>query len=254
MSKAILMTLVLASTFSTTFADEPGTEQVNKEREEWTRRYFAAQGTAVPDGGVTVLPEKQMSEYYTFKEQRAKSRASVQKYGYIKESVPDAQLLMKVSADTQQRRLASSSANSTEEGLRRSVGEIEMAYNFHGVPAHEMSIDLGVAPSVTYVKGRGWAGATQFFEKDGVGTCSYRENNLQFSHGAAVISEESSTKDVNGKVTVAAVTGQEGEGFMYSVNWYDNHYFRELNCARTTFSSATMKSVLKLAQSIDSHG
>jgi hypothetical protein len=51
--------------------------QAAKEREEWTRQHFAKQGSPIPDGGVTVMPEKQMSEYKTFKDKRAKESSMV---------------------------------------------------------------------------------------------------------------------------------------------------------------------------------
>ena len=54
----------------------------------------------------------------------------------------------------------------------------------------------------------------QYFEKENLGNCSYRENNLKFSHGAAIIPEEDATKDVNVKVTVANVTGEKNNVFL----------------------------------------
>src|SRR3990167_1550823 len=68
--------------------DEAKMAQVAKEREEWTKQYFANKGSPAPGGGVTVMPEKQMSEYTSFKAQRAKERAEVKKYGYIKQFLP----------------------------------------------------------------------------------------------------------------------------------------------------------------------
>lgn len=246
MYKTTMSALLFIMTF-TTFADEVNSEQVAKERQEWEKRYFSAQGTAVPDGGVTVLPESRMSAFSI--EERAKNKASIQRYGYIKEPSSEAQSLMNFS--TEHPLAPTGSVSSNDEGLHRTISEIHMAYDFHGVPNQEISKDLGVVPSVTYVKDKGWAGAIQFFEKNEVGTCSYRENNLIFSHGAAAISEETATRDVNGKVTVANVKGQKDTGFLYSISWYDNHYFRELNCANAQLSIDKMKSVLKLAQSID---
>jgi len=232
--------------------DSANMAKVAKERAEWTKQYFAKQGAPVPGGGVTVLPERQMSEYNTFKTQRAKERADIKKYGYIKKFSPQIQSLLNFK-EVSKNQFVAKSSNPSNEGLRHSINEIEMAYNFKGVPAHAVTTMLGFAPSVSYVKGEGWAGAMQFFEKAGLGNCSYRENNLMFSHGAAVIPEEEVTKDINEKVTVAIITGQKGSGFLYSIDWYDNSYFRELKCANEKYDQSIMNSVLELAREIDNN-
>lgn len=227
--------------------------KVAKKREEWTKQYFAKQGAPIPDGGVTVVPERQMSEYNTFKEQRIKEQADIKKYGYVKQFLPQIQSLLNFK-EISKNRFNAQSTDPAAEGMYHSINEIEMAYDFKGVPAHAITTMLGVAPSVTRIKGQGWAGAIQFFEKDGLGNCSYRENNLKFSHGAAIIPEEDVTKDVNGKVTVTNITGEPQAGFLYSVNWFDNNYFRELKCANEKFDPSIMRSVLELAKGIDDNG
>jgi hypothetical protein len=233
--------------------DATNLAKVAKEREEWTKQHFAKQGSPVPDGGVTVIPEQQMSEYHTFKAQRAQERADIKKYGYIKQFLPQTQSLLNLK-EISKNQFIIKSVNPANEGLRHNVNEIEMAYDFKGVPAHTVTAMLGVAPSVTYIKGQGWAGAMQFFYKTGIGNCSYRENNLKFSHGAAIIPEEDATKDVNGKVTVANVTGEKNAGFLYSIDWYDNSYFRELKCANGKYDPTIMSSTLELARLIDNNG
>jgi len=254
MNKKLIVALLFpAVAFSGENLDAAKLAKAAKEREEWTKQHFAKQGSPVPDGGVTVMPEKQMSEYKTFKEQRTKERADIQKYGYIKQFLPQTQSLLNFK-EVSKNQFVAKSASPTHEGLRRSVNELEMAYDFKGVPTHLVSNMLGVAPSVTFIEGKGWAGAMQYFEKAGLGNCSYRENNLQFSHGAAIIPEEDATRDINGKVTVANVTGENSNGFLYSVDWYNNNYFRELKCANEKFEPSIMSSVMELARGIDNNG
>lgn len=69
-------------------------DNVVKERNEWTKRHFTAQGGPVPESGVTVIPEEQMSQYNRFKAQRAKEKSDFKKYGYIRESLPQTQSLI----------------------------------------------------------------------------------------------------------------------------------------------------------------
>jgi hypothetical protein len=249
-----LMALILfptASALSTENLDSNKLAQIAKAREEWTKQHFADQGSPVPDGGVTVIPERQMSEYKTFKKQRAKERADVAKYGYIKKSLPQTQSLLNFKEIAKNQ--FAKSANPADEGMRRSISEIEMAYEFKGVPAHMVST-IGFAPSVTYIKGKGWAGVTQFFEKSELGICSYRENNLKFSHGAAIIPEEDATHEVNGKVTVSTIIGEQSDGFLYRVDWYDKDYFRELKCVNSEYAPSFMASTIELARQIDNNG
>jgi len=251
--KLILALLFPAVAFAGENLDAAKLAQISKEREEWTKQHFAKQGSPAPDGGVTVMPEKQMSEYKSFKAQRAKERADVKKYGYINQFLPQTQSLLNFKEVSKNQFIAKSS-NPAHEGLRHSVNELEMAYDFKGIPNHLVTKMLGIAPSVTFIPGQGWAGAMQYFEKENLGNCSYRENNLKFSHGAAIIPEEDATKDVNGKVTVANVTGEKNNGFLYSVDWYDNSFFRELKCAKNDYTSDALASVVELARQIDNNG
>lgn len=253
MNKKLIVALFFpVAAFSGENLDSAQMAQVAKERAEWTKQHFAKQGSPIPDGGVKVIPAKQMSQYTKFKEQRAKERADINRYGYIKQSSPQVQSLMNFK-EVSKNQFSVKSASPTSEGLRHNINEIQMAYEFKGVPTSLVSRMLGVAPSVTFIQGQGWAGAMQFFEKSGLGNCSYRENNLKFSHGSAIIPEEDATKDVNGKITVSNVTGETNAGFMYSVDWYDNNFFRELKCAKSEYTPDTLASMLELAREIDNN-
>jgi hypothetical protein len=254
MNKKLIVALLFpAVAFAGENLDADQLAKAAKEREEWTKQHFAKQGSPIPDGGITVIPENQMSEYNKFKAQRAKERADIKKYGYINQFLPQTQSLLNFKEVTKNQFVAKS-ANPANEGLRHNINDIEMAYDFKGVPNHLVTQMLGIAPSVTFIKGSGWAGAVQFFEKVGLGNCSYRENNLKFSHGAAIIAEEDATKDVNGKVTVTNVTGKNTDGFLYSVDWYDNSFFRELKCAKSDYTADTIVSMIELARQIDNNG
>lgn len=250
--KLITLLLFPAITFANQELNSVQMDKVAKEREEWTKQHFAKQGAPIPDGGIKVMPEQQMSEYKTFKAQRTKERSDIKRYGYIKQHLPEAQSLLNFK-EISKNQFAKSS-NNTDEGLRHSINEIKMAYDFKGVPFHLTTKMLGVAPSVTFIQGQGWAGAMQFFETASLGNCSYRENNLKFSHGSAIIPEEDATNEVNGKITVAHVTGENSSGFLYNVDWYDNNFFRELKCAKSDYQPDALLSAIQLARQIDSNG
>lgn len=246
MRRIIFLFLLLLSFF--VHSEDVDSDNVIKERDEWTKRHFAAEGGPVPDGGVKVVPEEQMAQYQRFKEQRNKEKSDFKKYGYIRESLPQTQSLMNFKEVVKHQLLV---GKNDPGGLKDNIRDVNMAYEFHGVPLGSVDSVLGVAPSVTYVSGHGWAGAVQYFEKLDLGICSYRENNLKYSHGAAIIPAEDVSRDVNGKVTVAVITGEKGHGFMYGIDWYDNNYFRELKCANANFDASVLERVMQLAIVID---
>ena len=241
---SILLFLPAISVFSESGID---LDKIAKERAEWVEKTFTAKGTPVPDSGVKVIQQKKMSTYKMLKSQINKEQSDIKKYGYINEALPQIQSLLNFKEIMNQ-----SSLNSNgKESIKQNISDIQMAYEFRAIPVGVATSVYGFTPSVTYIKAKGWVGIIQFFAKDNIGNCSFRENNLKFSHGAAIIPEEEATKEVNGKVTVAITTGQQDYGFMYSVDWYDNNFFRELKCANKKFKKETMNNVIELAKMID---
>ena len=83
MKKICTLFLLLVGTIA--YADEAS---LHDARAAWARDYFAKKGGPVPDGGVTILPEKQMSQYNRFKDERIKSKKDILKYGYISKEEP----------------------------------------------------------------------------------------------------------------------------------------------------------------------
>tara|TARA_Y100001968_G_scaffold81591_1_gene72678 strand:+ start:605 stop:1204 length:600 start_codon:yes stop_codon:yes gene_type:complete len=197
-----------------------------------------------------VIPEHQMSGYNIFGSQRAKERDDIKKYGYIRQSLPQTQSLLNFK-EVSKNQFINVSSNPMKEGSRHSIDDIDMAYDFKGVPSYLITQSLGIAPSVTFIQGKGWAGAMQFFAHENIGNCSYRENNLKLSHGSAIIPEEDVTREVNGKVTISNVTGEIHHGFLYSVDWYDQSFFHELKCAKINYSPDILLEVIALAKQID---
>ena len=57
--------------------------------------------------------------------------------------------------------------------------------------------------------------------------------------------------DINNKITVFNVEGNKSSGYLYKVDWFDNDFFRTLECASTNYSKDTTNSVIALATKID---
>lgn len=104
---------------------------------------------------------------------------------------------------------------------------------------------------ISYHKGQGWVGAVEFFVNKSIGACSYSENNVKLSHGSVIIAKEDARNDVNDKTTTVNIVGTEDSGFLYSINWYDSTFFRELKCSNKHYSEGIKQQVIDLANQID---
>jgi len=205
-----------------------------------------------PDGGIVIRPEKELPHYELLKDGIENDRASVNKYGYIRRSSPEVRLLL----NFKKGQIPFSSKNltvSADTELYRSINDIQMAYRYYGVPASAMTNELAVAPAGTYLQGQGWTGAAQTFEKAGLGICNYNEMNAKLNHGSVLVARENVSYDINGKVTQKYARGEESEGFIYGVGWYDDTIYHELECVQTVFSPDTMQAVVNLAVVIDNN-
>lgn len=91
------------------------------------------------------------------------------------------------------------------------------------------------------------------FEKAGLGVCNYSEMNFKLANGSIMVPLELVTYAVNGKATVKDIKGEDSKGIIYTVNWYDDSFYRHLECARLDYSPATIQMVTDLAISIDNN-
>lgn len=107
-------------------------------------------------------------------------------------------------------------------------------------------------PYTTYITNQGWAGIVQFFDKSGIGTCNFKENNIKLTHGSVIIPKEDARTDINGKATIVEVEGKQKNGFIYNVEWYDQNFFRQLECLNMAYDPSITQRVIELAKNIDS--
>ena len=208
------------------------------------------QGLPLPDGGIILKPVSQLPHYEKLKESIASDNASIKKYGYIKRNSPEVQSLLNY-AKGEKKFSPQNLTASADTGLYKSIHDIQMAYSYYGVPASAMTKELAVAPAGTYLQGKGWTGAAQIFEKNGVGTCNYNETNAKLNHSSVFVAQETATYDINGKVTQKYTSGEKNEGFMHKVRWYDDNIYHELECAQPNFSTEAMQAVVNIAIAID---
>jgi hypothetical protein len=221
-------------------------EMIQKENE-----ILLSKGLPLPDSGITVKPRKDILQHQSIKEKSRLSKEStdMKRLGYVRYSSPEIDYILNFK--NTEHHFVDARAGIHDTNFRKKSSDIQFAYEFHGVPENSVDEILGVAPAVTFVPELGWAGAGQVFIKKELGTCNYVENNLKFSHGAAVISKEDSTNAVNKKITTSFIKGNPSQGFLYGVQWYDNNFIREMTCAKRKLDEKTIESMVELARIID---
>ncbi|RUQ85428.1 hypothetical protein [Legionella septentrionalis] len=247
------VSLILALGASMVFADH-AEDDLNAKRMAWSKAYLEKQGLPIPDSGVKIVPDKQMSSYAEKKDERLKFKKDIQKFGYIKSDNPSANQLLTLSI-TAKRDLKAHGNDSDPKSthLKRSIHDLKMAYTPTQIPSSVADTYIGAAPYLTYLQDQGWVGAIQFFRNNTIGNCSFSEDNVKLSHGAIVIAQEDVRSDVNGKTTTVEVMGISNAGFTYTVEWFDEAFFRKVECANKKYSADLTNVVIKIAQAIDNN-
>lgn len=245
MNKLLIASLIAVS--ANCIADGLSAEQL-----AWAKQHFAAEGLPIPDSGIKIVPSSKMIVNPATTRHRLIQKKQMLSMGHVNEASPVYKQLMDVKNISKETlHLNSMNYGPTDEEMRSKISELKIAYHFVGVPALAAVKSIGFVPAVTYVKDKGWAGASQFFTYEGIGVCHYDENNLKFSHGAAIIAEEDISRAINGKATTVEIYGQKGKGFVYNIEWYDNDFFKQLECANPNYDADIKNQMLMLARIID---
>lgn len=180
--------------------------------------------------------------------------------GYVKTNDSRARELldMKHTASYHQKKFVGNvSAESTH--IRASINNLLMAYTFVGVPNKEISKNLGIAPYGAFKSSKngdeadGWDGAVQFFENENIGVCAFTEHNRKLAKSGVELIKELVTYDVQDRPGIVLVKGNEQNGFVYKVKWYDSTFSRELECSNKKFSQNLRSAVIALANRIESY-
>lgn len=210
-------------------------------------------GLPTPDSGVQLVTQKNMKMKGWQAQKSLAASKELKEKGYINKSSDRAYELMNIQDQIKKMQpLQAKMFKSIESHMRKKAEDIPFAYSYIGVPQGEMTEFYGIAPVGTYVKNPqdGWTGAVEFF-KTSFAHCAYTENNMVAAHGAAQIAEEEAQNDVNGKITLIDIEGNESTGYLYRVNWFDNIFNRNLECATKAFSKDIRSAVIELSKKID---
>ncbi len=248
MNKLIKISL-LCITACSTYADDVVVKNIlekinNKERAIRVKEGFN------PEGGVNIVPSSQINAPEKLKKQWMRERNELKNKGYYSAYSKRAKELMQL-RDTVQFKYDASLKNTDKNSstFRRSLDQVTLAYNFIPVDEKYVSKVYGFSGSNTFKEG--WTGIVEFFESEELGVCAYTENNVSLTHQAAKVDERIVRYDVNNKVTTFNVEGNPKSGFLYQIDWYDNKFFRTLECAYENYSLKNSNSLIVLARNID---
>ena len=260
-SKTVLLAIAIAGSFAQ--VAESSTLDREKIRND-NKSYLKKMGITILDGEVRIVNAKTLiaqtkDDYYASQIQRYLAMHKEQEInGFLKEPEPRAKELLDFNNASKyqfKKYINELSNNSTH--IRHTIPELKMAYTFIGVPESEMDKNIGVAPYGGYKQVKygddadGWDGAVQFFVKNDIGTCEFREHNIKLAHGGVELVQELVSDDVFGKPTVILTKGNQDTGYLYQVSWYDNTFSRELSCAALSFDFSIKNKVITLARTID---
>jgi hypothetical protein len=244
-------TFIALAILSTIAAHALTAEEVEIKRAEWEKNYFEKKGMPAPDGGVKIVPEKQMSSYSQMKEQRERYKKDVATLGYKNANNQRTQSLMtlNITAKKDLERITSA-INPADTHIKPNLNLIQFAYTPTDISS-KVDNYIGAVPYLTYLKDQGWVGSVQFFSQNAIGNCSFSENNTKLSHGSVIIAQEDVRYDINDKVTTVEVMGTKDTGFTYTVEWFDDVFFRTLECASKDYSDSIKQNTVELAKAID---
>lgn len=226
-------------------------------QEQENLKMLAAMGLPLPGSGIHIVPRATLDlspealKKGAIEEQEMKTRGYIPSYTERPKELLNFHLQVKDIQDGK-------ALPDTSTKLRRTVGEIKLGFKpkgFDSALVNAFSGDIALLAAVPqggfHDEKGGWSGVVQFFMEKHIGTCSYGVMNVKVSQTAAQLAEESVSYDVNGKPTLLRVEGSDHSGFVYTLEWYDNENFHELECANMKYSKSLTDKVLELANRID---
>jgi len=212
---------------------------------------FGKDGLPRPGSGVHIIPANKM-HYDKSQVKSIEYNASLlSTKGYIEKYNQHATNLLMFHQIANADFSKSDSLGEQSTHLRHNLSDLKMAYDYQGVPNSLVKEIIGFAPESTFIK-NGWTGAIEFFSpQEFNGICAYHEINIGLTGSSANFAKEIVNYQVNNKVTIIEVSGNEASGYGYNIEWWDDHFRHTLECASKVFTSGIKKQVITLATQID---
>lgn len=125
---------------------------------------------------------------------------------------------------------------------------LKLSWNFITLPNSIKT--LAYAPSNSF-NGH-WSGVVVALELDNKSYCMYEQIDIKTSHLSISIPESEVLKSINNKITTHWNYGNNEDGIVYQINWYDNDFSHELECLASTYSKDLLQYYIEQAKLIDS--
>ncbi len=248
MNKLTKISLMSLITFNTYANDTAVTNIMNKINNDM-RETRIKEGFN-PDGGVTLVPSSQVNAPEDLKLQWKKERSEQKNKGYYSAYSERAKELIQLKDTVQFKYEASLNDRAKNSSIfRRSLDEIALAYDFSSINEKYILKVYGFAACNTFKDG--WTGVVEFFESEELGVCAYTENNVSLTHQSAKVDESIVRYDINKKISVLSVEGNKDSGYLFRIDWFDNKFFRTLECANTHYSLENSNALITLAKQVD---
>lgn len=219
------------------------------------KAYLEKQGLPIPGSGLTIVDSKKdlhLNHHNLIAYNKAEKEQKTT--GYIHERNDTAINLLKSDQrfEKELTRITALQNRRLQSDISTDFAEIKMAYPYKPIANNLYSRFIAFAPTGVYIKEKpteGWAGITEYFHAD-FAPCSYEEVNIKLTGSASIVSKDTITHDVNGKITEYMAIGDE-HGYLYQVEWNDENFRRILRCASKEFSEDVHSKLIDLANHID---
>lgn len=249
MKKSLFLTFGLVTNLYSHTLATPEQEQALQSK---YNEYLTSQGITIPTKRVEVISSNKLQLPNELKTEINTKIAMMQKQGYVENSNPTIKELSEIEKLSRDEKIKyRDNHNPASTHLRDKQSQINMAYNFQPIPKEYIKNIFGFAPAGSYIKS-GWTGMVELFKSNQLGNCNYEEINLNLSDINIRIPKNIVTNEVNNKITTSNVQGNTKDGYLYTVEWYDQNYSRKLECVTNTNSQENLKSLITMAKKIDS--
>ncbi len=219
---------------------------------------LAQEGLPLPDGGAIVVPRAHFKMVAPLRAKQDSMAKELKNNGFVKAFSTRAQFLIALPntlEDHYHKFIGNDNVTSTH--MRRSPEMIQFAFDMPSASASDAEEIYGYAPMGNYVhkeesynKKEGWTQGIEFFKND-QSVCAYTVNAIKLTHAASNISEDVATYLVNKKITTLFAEGNEASGYIYVVRWFDDQYFRVMECADLKFDHKIMEKTIQMAINAD---
>lgn len=134
--------------------------------------------------------------------------------------------------------------------MKKDLYPIKLNFKFDGIKSIDQKSVIGFAPMGQYKNG--WTGITEYFKDKELGVCTYSINPIIYVR----ISDAIASHEINDKITSIKVKGNNNDGYLYTVNWYedkgpDNVIDSEIECANMLYDENILKNIIALARKVD---